>query len=91
MPFQPGQSGNPAGRPKRGESLRDILRASLSADKKRKLAEKFYNLAMDGDVRALMALYDNHDGKLPTTIGGVEDDDGNEKPIPIKIVPPLEN
>ncbi len=58
--FQPGESGNPRGRPK-GQGLTDEL--SLLIDKK-KLAEKIIWLAMEkNDIRAIMYIYDRVDGK----------------------------
>ena len=58
--FQPGESGNPRGRPK-GQGLTDEL--SLLIDKK-KLAEKIIWLGMEkNDIRALMYIYDRIDGK----------------------------
>ena len=58
--FQKGQSGNPAGRPKKGQALTDILKTVVD---KRKLAEKLLELAYDGDITAIKYVYDRVDGK----------------------------
>jgi len=64
--FQPGQSGNPSGRPKKPPSFRGELMAELgepvsSADKEpiskqRALIRKLVDLAVDGNLRAMNAL-----------------------------------
>ena len=50
MPFQPGVSGNPAGRPSKDNSLRALLRRAPIRDK-RELIKKAYEQALDGDSR----------------------------------------
>ena len=42
------------------------------------------------DARAQAMLYDRADGRVPnrTEITGGTDDDGNEKPIPLRLLPP---
>lgn len=71
-PWQPGQSGNPNGRPK--DSLTELLRAYLNADdSKEKLAviEELVKIAkvtgMTGQVAALKEIFDRIDGKVPET------------------------
>jgi hypothetical protein len=66
--FQPGQSGNPAGRPK-GQSLTARLRRYLDAPGKDgrpradRLAETLAELALSGDIRAIRMVLDRLDGK----------------------------
>jgi len=71
--FKPGQSGNPAGRPKKGECLTDILRnqaALLDVDttdgpiaRREALSRKLWAMAMTGDMAAIKYIYDRIDGK----------------------------
>ncbi len=56
-------TGNPHGRPKRGESMRDVLRQVMKKRDKRQIAEKLRDMAAQGNVKAMALLYDNHDGK----------------------------
>ena len=65
--FQPGNNANPAGRPKKGATLTDALKAKLS---KPKLAAALLKLAYAGDVAALKYVYDRVDG---TPVQRVED------------------
>jgi len=67
--MQKGETRNPNGRPKRGETLTDILNMkSQVIDPAQKLpireliAEKLLKLAMDGDIAALKYVYDRIDG-----------------------------
>lgn len=83
--FVKGQSGNPGGRPK-GISLAAVLADELSVDDARKVIRAIVKAAKDGDVRAFQALIDRTDGKVPQGLTGGIDDDGNDKPIPLKIV-----
>jgi hypothetical protein len=67
MPWQKGQSGNPAGRPKKGLSFSDIIRQQGEIVKNGKptkdlLVEKLYELSMKGDMAALKYLMDRVDG-----------------------------
>ena len=68
--WQPGQSGNPAGRPKKGLALTDVLRQHMDASdegytvpRKQRLAEKLYELAMTGNVSAIEYIGNRLDGK----------------------------
>ena len=71
MPFKQGQSGNPRGRPKKGETLTDLLREKIETTKttrekltrKEKIIEKLIALAEAGDLLALRYLFDRLDGR----------------------------
>ena len=76
MKFQKGQSGNPKGRPKKGETMTDLLRKKLDIPKtsrekltrKEKIIEKLLILAEAGDLSALKYVFDRIDGKPMTSI-----------------------
>jgi hypothetical protein len=74
MPFVKGQSGNPQGRPRSGQALTDIIRKELSKKntagipKKKAVALKLIDLALEGDVAALRYLIDRLDGKPKETV-----------------------
>jgi GntR family histidine utilization transcriptional repressor len=48
-PFVPGQTGNPNGRPKKGNAIRDLLK-SVPVSQKRELVKIAYQEALKGDV-----------------------------------------
>ncbi len=56
-PFEPGQSGNPAGRPRKGESAQDKLRKQTDrrADK---IIDGVLSQAERGNVRAFVSIWD---------------------------------
>ena len=76
MPFSKGKSGNPQGRPKKGETLTDLLREKIEAPKtakekltrKEKIIEKLIELAETGDLSALKYLFDRIDGRPKESI-----------------------
>jgi Family of unknown function (DUF5681) len=51
--WEPGQSGNPRGRPPGGESFAEALREALTPEKRKLLAEKAVALAIEGNIRAM--------------------------------------
>lgn len=80
-PFQPGQSGNPSGRPKSRpfrEALdRAIKAASDDPDTKLSLddiATALLVKAQSGDVPAIKELAERYDGKVPQAVIGDEDE-----------------
>ena len=78
-PFQPGQSGNPSGRPKSKPFREAIQRALEEAgndkDALQAVATALVGKAMMGDVPAIKELADRMDGKVAQAIIGGEEDD----------------
>jgi hypothetical protein len=77
MGFKPGQSGNPAGRPKGAHSLhnqaiwREVgeeIDTNSGKEKYKKLVELVYEQALGGDVRSQALIFDRTDGKSSQTI-----------------------
>lgn len=78
-PFQPGQSGNPAGRPK-SKPFREAIQRALDEagndkDALQAVATALVGKAMMGDVPAIKELADRMDGKVAQAIIGGEEDD----------------
>ena len=72
MPFEPGQSGNPKGRPKKGKAMSDALRIVLNKtsdgkQNKKAVAEKLVSMAREGNTEAIKVIFDRVDGKVPQT------------------------
>jgi len=68
-PWKPGESGNPAGRPKKEFSLTEGMREYISEqdpDKKKErkdiLIEKTYQMAMRGDLSAIKEIWNRLEG-----------------------------
>ena len=76
MPFSKGKSGNPKGRPKKGETLTDLLREKIDIPKtprdklsrKERIVEKLILLAEAGDLSAVKYLFDRLDGRPKESI-----------------------
>ena len=70
-PFQPGQSGNPKGRPPRGTSIAECIR-SLGGDGGAPYIERLHAIALGEDVRhamtAISLLLDRGYGKTPQDV-----------------------
>ena len=63
--WEPGQSGNPGGRPPKEQALTDLLKQK--ADKER-LSALLLEMAYKGDLQALKYVYDRIDGKPRETL-----------------------
>ena len=80
MPFIKGQSGNPNGRPKKNQTLADILEkigaATVEGDisRKERLMTIVYQMAESGDLAAIKFIADRTDGKPIETLRTVEID-----------------
>ena len=80
MPWQEGQSGNPAGRPKRVKPWKDALDRAIKRRQESdphaldKLADKLLCKVDEGDTPAIKELGDRLDGKVPQSIEGGDDD-----------------
>jgi len=61
----PGVSGNPKGRPKKGETLTDALAEAID---KEMLANALLTLVEKGDIQAIKYAYDRIDGRPKETI-----------------------
>jgi hypothetical protein len=66
-PFPKGIGGNPHGRPKKGETLTDILReagevAVKGIPRRKLIADKLWKLAVKGNLKAIEMVYNRHDG-----------------------------
>lgn len=97
MPYKKGQSGNPGGRPKKGETFTDILRAlgnkkdytyeGNKITRKEGLANKVWEkaLADNPDMFAVKLIYDRADGKAVET-RVLSDPEGNELKIKVELV-----
>ena len=63
-PFEKGVSGNPGGRPNWSIISKEIRLVLNDPDKAMKLVEKVYDLALDGNMRAVEFLADRAEGKV---------------------------
>lgn len=73
MPWKKGQSGNPSGRPKEGESLTEALLKKMSINE---IAEYIIMLIRKGDSKILTHIYDHIDGKaIQKTIMATEEEE----------------
>lgn len=74
-PFQPGQSGNPAGRPK-SRPFKDAIDAAIKKagggddgkDFLEAIARALLDKAASGDVPAIKEFGDRYDGKVPQAV-----------------------
>jgi len=75
--FQPGQSGNPKGRPKKplSEDLRLYLQQRIAphdVTRRQKLIEALYEAALKGEVPALKLIFERLDGAVPQPVVGAD-------------------
>ncbi len=70
IPYKPGESGNPGGRPK-GKSLTAVLRELLdeiprgdTAKLKERIVKALLDKALKGDTKALDLIFERADGKI---------------------------
>lgn len=81
----PGQSGNPLGRPKKGHSITETIKAMMDEkpEIKRALAVKILQMAAEGDITAIKTVWNYLDG-MPlqkNEIGG-----SNGEPIKLAVL-----
>lgn len=62
--FKPGQSGNPNGRPPKGHSITETIKAMMTEkpEIKKALGAKILEMAMKGDITAMKTLWNYIDG-----------------------------
>ena len=75
MVFQPGQSGNPGGRPKTKRFTEALSRVLDDPDTLHRIAIALVAKGMEGDVPALREIADRLEGKVPQAIVGDDDHD----------------
>jgi len=71
--WKPGVSGNPRGRPRRGESLSEALRDQVDA---RKLAKAVLEMAYSGSVPAVSLVFDRVEGRCSERVALTGGDGG---------------
>ena len=83
MPFEPGKSGNPGGRPKTKEFASGLRLALKRVDendpdkrtKIQQIIDKAVELAVSGEIAMIREIMDRLDGKVPQGVIGGDDDD----------------
>ena len=92
MPWQPGESGNPSGAPKRAKLWRDAINRAIKRREEKdpqaleKLADKLIVQVEAGDIAAIREFGDRVDGKPAQAIIGGEEDDPPIRITQIEIV-----
>ena len=67
--FKQGKTGNPSGRPKKGESLSDAIRAKLDEKHNNKqtyldsIVSKLFKMALSGNIKAMSLIFERAEGK----------------------------
>ena len=88
MPFVPGQSGNPSGRPKRVKIWQNAISRAIKRREEddplalERLAEKLLKKIDEGDVTAIKEFGDRTDGKVAQAIIG----DDEEDPVSVRTI-----
>lgn len=88
MPWQPGQSGNPNGAPKRVKIWREAITRAIKRREEsdplalEKLADKLIAAVEAGDVPAIKEFGDRVDGKVAQAIIG----DNDEDPVNVRTI-----
>ncbi|MDQ2995447.1 MAG: DUF5681 domain-containing protein [Chloroflexota bacterium] len=82
MPFIKGQSGNPSGRPRKGDALADLISDAMSRDDEIAIVRQAVFTAKLGDKDARQWLFDRKYGKAPQ---GVEISGDGGDPIEILV------
>lgn len=93
----PGQSGNPNGRPKKGHSITETIKAMMDErpEIKKALAAKVLQMASEGDITAMKTIWNYLDGmpmqksdlrvtQLPTPLLGEQDVQENNSAEQVK-------
>lgn len=78
-PWKKGQSGNPNGRPKKGEAMTDLLKFKLETGKtKEQVVQRLIDIAMSEDLsiafQAIRYIFDRTDGKPVETVRNEDQD-----------------
>lgn len=83
--WKPGESGNPNGRPPKGHSITDTIRAMMDEkpEIKKALGAKILQSAADGDITAMKLIWNYLDG-MPTQKQEVSGPEG--KPLKLNII-----
>lgn len=68
--WQPGESGNPNGRPPKGTAITDVMRQMLEEkpEIKRALMSKLLEMAIKGDLAAIREVIDRMDGRAKQSV-----------------------
>ena len=95
--WQPGESGNPNGRPKKGHSITETIKAMMDErpEIKKALAAKVLQMASEGDITAMKTIWNYLDGmpmqksdlrvtQLPTPLLGEQDVQENNSAEQVK-------
>ncbi len=74
-PWQPGQSGNPKGRPKQAFSITELLRKKVTEDPQPYIDKLVWHALHEGSETSLHYIFDRLDGKPRQTLDASVSDD----------------